>query len=147
MPYKDPAAKQAYNREWAQRARDANPDEQRRRGRVYRERWLARHPDALLASYEKHREWLRAHPLEGCADSARRKIGITKVEYLRLRASYNGNCACCGEPCARPHLDHDHGTGVIRGFICPRCNRSMVVVDDATLLARCLAFRAAKLNT
>lgn len=40
----------------------------------------------------------------------------------------DGRCAICGHgqkvrP-ARRHLDHDHWTGLVRGYLCPNCNIS-----------------------
>src|ERR1019366_10571713 len=33
----------------------------------------------------------------------------------------DGQCQCCGTP-ATLHLDHDHETGVFRGYLCHYCN-------------------------
>lgn len=40
----------------------------------------------------------------------------------------DGSCAVCRRPCAtgrRLAVDHDHGTGRIRGLLCFRCNTSL----------------------
>ena len=53
---------------------------------------------------------------------------MTIADYDRMFEAQGGVCAICGE--ARPeertlHVDHDHGTGVIRGLLCFRCNNAL----------------------
>ena len=39
-------------------------------------------------------------------------------------------CECCGlEPAI--FIDHDHNTGVVRGWLCPRCNSGIGLLGDA----------------
>ena len=56
----------------------------------------------------------------------RRTYGMSLEEFEFLVAAQGGACAICGKPDAdRLHVDHDHGTGRIRGLLCGSCNRAM----------------------
>lgn len=53
------------------------------------------------------------------------KLGFTLADYDRRLAEQDGHCAVCT---ARPktrrlHVDHLHGTKIIRGLLCMRHNR------------------------
>lgn len=37
-----------------------------------------------------------------------------------------GTCEICEKANTRVVLDHDHSTGMVRGYLCPRCNRALV---------------------
>jgi hypothetical protein len=41
-----------------------------------------------------------------------------------LRTWQAGRCAACGERYHHLVVDHDHGTGLVRGLLCPGCNTS-----------------------
>lgn len=45
------------------------------------------------------------------------------VAWLAVAKWQSGRCAICGEP-GRLLADHDHGTGLLRGFLCRPCNTS-----------------------
>lgn len=59
-----------------------------------------------------------------------RKYGIDESQYSELLRQQGNCCAIC----KRPHtdfprklaIDHDHGTGLIRGVLCTYCNRYRV---------------------
>ena len=68
----------------------------------------------------------------------RRKYGITNEDFDGLIAAQEGRCAICGQipEVARANtrtgrrwtglqIDHDHGTGIVRGLLCIRCNTTL----------------------
>lgn len=40
-----------------------------------------------------------------------------------------GPCEICGKD-AKRHLDHDHETGLVRGFLCSGCNRALGYLEN-----------------
>jgi hypothetical protein len=72
-----------------------------------------------------------------------RKYGITAAEQRTLFAAQGG---CCANRACRKHLtlqsahvDHDHKTGQVRGFLCGKCNWALGYVDDSPAICRGLA--------
>lgn len=112
-------------RKYMQRDRKANPDK-------YRERDHKKH----MADKEK--------PLgERQGKYLRRKYGITLAERDAILAAQGHMCAACGaiEPGTKKgwHVDHDHGTNVIRGVLCHGCNVSLGLTKDNPATLRALA--------
>ena len=75
----------------------------------------------------------------------RRRYGITLAAYDNLLAAQGGVCAICGrspDEFKRAFaIDHDHKTGVIRGILCPDCNRGLGgFQDNPELLRRAASF-------
>ncbi len=69
-----------------------------------------------------------------CASSAQhgamiaKTYGLSPAEYDALLARQGGRCAICR---ARPKskrlaVDHDHGSGAVRGLLCSRCNHDLL---------------------
>jgi hypothetical protein len=72
--------------------------------------------------------------------------GITLEFYEELLRNQNGKCICGAEKPAESYryhnnlfVDHDHGTGDIRGLLCNRCNHILGMVDDNPELLEKLA--------
>lgn len=64
----------------------------------------------------------------------RHKYGITFEEYSILLEEQDYKCKICGihrEHCDRDlAVDHDHGTGVVRGLLCMGCNTGLGLFRD-----------------
>ena len=58
----------------------------------------------------------------------RKKYGITEAEYNKMANAQHGVCGLCGRPPKTRSLsvDHDHGTGRVRGLLCYNCNRRLI---------------------
>lgn len=72
----------------------------------------------------------------------RNRYGMTKDEYDDLLAVQANKCAICDSPFTkRPHIDHDHKTGEVRGLLCGDCNRGLGSFhDDRALLKKARAY-------
>ena len=68
-------------------------------------------------------------------------------EYLRWRLMgemHKDRCAICGRRTSQPRKDHDHPTGLIRGWLCPSCNTSEGCSrSDGTIYAKYRAIHPA----
>lgn len=85
-----------------------------------------------------NREWAKNNDLM-------RSYGITLEVYNKMFEDQKGVCMTCHKPQRgkRPLVvDHDHGTGKVRGLLCYGCNRLMVLLDNPELLASATAYKA-----
>lgn len=59
------------------------------------------------------------------------RYGVTPEIFALMKEKQNGLCAICfsvlGE---RPHIDHCHSTGVVRGLLCASCNMALGLFKD-----------------
>ncbi len=107
---------------------------------------------AHKAWVDKNREHVRAHwrdryRLHPERMSLRRRAntyGISPDEQRALLASQGGACAICrcdlAFPCSKDtHLDHDHETGEVRGFLCRDCNHLIAKAKDSPARLRAAA--------
>jgi hypothetical protein len=69
---------------------------------------------------------------------------VTHKQYAFLKANRSARCQICGRTPARRkdiHLDHDHETGELRGWLCVTCNTGLGhFKDNADLLRVALAY-------
>jgi hypothetical protein len=60
------------------------------------------------------------------AGHIKRRYGLTVDRYKQIMFEQNGGCAICKRPFSgmkqRPHIDHSHKTGTVRGILCNPCN-------------------------
>ena len=56
---------------------------------------------------------------------ARRGLGIVDP----TDETRNGACPVCGRE-GRLDMDHDHATGLVRGWLCGNCNRGLGLIGD-----------------
>jgi hypothetical protein len=77
--------------------------------------------------------------------------GITIQDYERMLREQNKVCAICkskerifshvSKKPQRLSVDHDHGTGKVRGLLCSRCNKALgLFFDDTALLTAATAY-------
>jgi hypothetical protein len=65
----------------------------------------------------------------------KRRYGIGSDDVEAMIEAQGGLCAICGE--APPaHVDHDHGTGAVRGILCFNCNGGLGQFRDRVDILR-----------
>lgn len=67
------------------------------------------------------------------------KYGLTIEEWDALLIAQSGRCLICLDPMRDPHVDHDHGTGEVRGLLCQSCNLGLGHFRDRPDLLRAAA--------
>jgi hypothetical protein len=102
------AYKKAYNREYNRRYREKNRD----KVQAYQAAWKAANgppPRATIMEYQRR-----------YAD---------RPDPTRPEPEF---CEICGGKSCHPHLceDHNHNTGLFRGWICQRCNQALGLFKD-----------------
>lgn len=89
------------------------------------------------------REWVTANPSQyersKRKSHLRKKYGITIEQYEQILLDQGSVCAICKEPPNdprgfRPHIDHCHSTGVVRGILCGPCNKGLGSLRDSLLI-------------
>jgi hypothetical protein len=63
----------------------------------------------------------------------RSKFGVSAEWYAGKMAQNNGLCEICNKTDGAKALavDHDHGTGAVRGLLCTNCNTGIGSLDDS----------------
>jgi hypothetical protein len=107
------ACNSAQRKLWYKANRDREIERVRAWQQANREHYLRKQAEYRSATNRDHR-----------SGHLKRKFGLTLDEYEQLLRSQGGRCAVCGAKPGRAslHVDHDHGTGKIRGLLCFRCN-------------------------
>lgn len=117
--------------------------ENRDRQREYNRDWCLRNKDRLTA---KRRE----NSFEKKKYDTLRKYGLTYEGYQRMMLQQEGACKICkflfddsieSKYPDKPHVDHDHRTGKVRGLLCLSCNHGLgKFKDSVTLLVEAIAY-------
>lgn len=75
---------------------------------------------------KKHKERVKASQKKVKLKS---KYGITEEQYVSQLAWQNHSCLICFKTfdgiLVKPHVDHDHATGELRGILCSHCNHGL----------------------
>ena len=109
------------------RAKYARSDEEKARKKAYKST-----PEVRAKARAYHLEYL-ARP-ETKARAREREYGIPEFEQKELLASQGGRCPICLAVLKldrETHLDHDHETKRVRGFLCGACNRAIGLLKDS----------------
>jgi mannose-6-phosphate isomerase-like protein (cupin superfamily) len=80
-----------------------------------------------------------------------RLYGLTEDDFAQLLLKQGGVCPCCKMPFLvetggrsrdwKPHVDHDHETGKIRGLLCAKCNVMIGMARNSQgILARAIDY-------
>jgi hypothetical protein len=51
-----------------------------------------------------------------------RRYKMTRQAVAAMLDAQGGRCGICAGQLHKPHIDHDHRTGKVRGLLCHRCN-------------------------
>ena len=105
----------------------ANIEVSRRRSRESAAKYRREKPEQAQAA---KRRWKEANPQWFLRDKLR-QYGLTPDDFERMRRVQLDACAVCGCALLEPHIDHDHGTGVVRGLLCQLCNRGLGHFNDS----------------
>ena len=95
-------------------------------------RWRQENPERYAAAQRR----IKQSPTVKRRERARhleKKYGIGLEQYEEMLAAQGGGCAICGKrprPDSSLHVDHDHGTGEIRGLLCFNCNNALGYLND-----------------
>jgi hypothetical protein len=65
-----------------------------------------------------------------------KKYGITLDEYKEQVSIRDNLCDICSSFSKTPHVDHDHVTGKVRGYLCGSCNRAIGLLKDNSAICR-----------
>ncbi len=110
---------------------------------------IARHKETTYAwrakNQEKYNTYMRQRNKEAYPWARFKRYGITKEWFDNTLELQDNKCAICKK--ANPSkkrclaVDHIHATKKVRGILCYKCNRDMNVIDDASHLEKCLAYK------
>jgi len=128
MPWKDPEKRKAKCRKYHAK----HKERLLRSNREY-------HAENATSISDRKR---RTRPLYYLNELARR-YNTTADVLIRMREAQGNACALCLKA-NRLVVDHDHDTGLIRGWLCISCNGSLGVLgDNAAGLMRALLYVSA----
>lgn len=93
------------------------------------------------AAYNK--SWIVAHKEEIRAYQLRYNFGLSLGEYDAILEKQGGSCAICKRTDwpgkgHKPHVDHDHLSGHVRGLLCSPCNVALGMLRDDPGIAQSL---------
>lgn len=85
--------------------------------------------DQKIASYDPAKQKLRNDRASWRIRAQR--YNISEESLLQMWADQGERCAICSRATDKPHVDHCHQTGRVRGLLCASCNRVLGLVRDS----------------
>jgi hypothetical protein len=123
------ACRAAYQREYRRR----NPEKVREGEK--RRYWATQdaHKVSARRTYRRYPERWRYYDL-------RKKFGLTEDQFIGMYLAQDGKCDICGDTLDDKkkngiNVDHDHGTGQVRGLLCQGCNLGIGGLKDDPSIA------------
>ena len=99
---------------------------------AYNRAYYRANKERILAQTKAYR---LAHVDQNRNARLQRQYALTLVEFDRLLAEQNGQCAICGTDkpgrYGRFCVDHDHRSGKVRGLLCHNCNHGVGKFKDS----------------
>jgi hypothetical protein len=90
------------------------------RAKATRDAWIAKNPERHAEGQRRRSERFRL-----------KMYALTAEQHAELLAGQDGKCAICRAEDSRAlSVDHEHGTGVVRGLLCRRCNLGLGCFGD-----------------
>lgn len=80
------------------------------------------------------RKWREANTDKNRNTKYLKKFGMSLTEVTDILRSQNYKCGICFieiKMGSKTHLDHDHLTGRVRGFLCQKCNHGLGLFNDS----------------
>lgn len=105
-----------------------------------RREWYAK-PENRARVKENARLYSIKNRSKEFARNLKRMYDLSVDEYHSLLLRHSFRCGICrvkfGLPKAiRPHVDHDHNTGKVRGLLCSNCNIAIGLLKDEVNVIR-----------
>lgn len=85
------------------------------------------------AGVQRSITWAKNNPEKTKANQHRRRVkayGLTPEQFAAMTAEQNGACAICGTV-GHLVIDHCHGSGIVRGLLCQKCNKGIGLLADS----------------
>lgn len=105
---------------------------------AYNKDYRARHPAETIALRRAYR---MTHEHVQRSRDLRVRFGLSVHEFEALLAAQGGVCVICKKANwrkRRPHVDHDHASGKIRGILCFNCNGALGHIHDNPEILRAM---------
>ena len=107
----------------------ADYQEHREEHKVYSKKWHQKYKEE---HNEQKRKYMQEHKEEMKESHYRRTYGLSLQDIDEILIKQEHKCAICGKSLieTRRCIDHDHGTGKVRGILCVRCNSGLWSIED-----------------
>jgi len=96
----------------------------------YNKQWKKENPEKHRA--HRYKAWTKWYEKTKRLGYTRANLNAT--QYLSMLEEQRNLCGICHKPMKIPNVDHNHATGVIRGFLCGSCNLGLGHFKDDPIL-------------